>query len=168
MAMSIRKGDWIWYFNGEIEPGAIVVLHDPLNPEQKILRRVIAIEGQTLAYDKDGVFHIDDQRIIQSDMGIFEDESTTTGKVIEEHFPSSAGVNTFSWRTIRKKESVLWELENTIAIPKDHFFLAADRRDEAIDSRWWGPIHKKNILGIVRLRIGHSDPWRSSYEILPH
>ena len=59
MAMSIRAGDWIWYRDRPLQPGSIVVIEDPLQPNQRLLRRVIAIEGQK---DRKGTPKKDRQR----------------------------------------------------------------------------------------------------------
>lgn len=38
-------------------------------------------------------------------------------------------------------------------LAEDEYFVMGDNRDNSFDSRNWGPLHKENIIGIVRLRI---------------
>ena len=54
----------------------------------------------------------------------------------------------------------------TFEVPEGHWFLLADNRDGAVDSRWWGPVPESRIQGVVRLRQGPEDPWRSAWQVL--
>lgn len=163
MAMSIRSGDWIWYIDRPFVPGSLVVMRDPLQPDQKIIRRVIAVEGQQVWYNRDGAFQINDKRISQQEMGLFTDNQNKHQRLIEEHL---GFVNTKKWIVIRNTDPVFWQMEKPITVPKNHIFVAADRRDEAIDSRWWGTIPIENVLGVVWLRMGSAHLWRETIEVL--
>ena len=49
-------------------------------------------------------------------------------------------------------------------VPDDRAYLSADNRDEALDSRWWGPVPLTSIGGVVVARIGApTTPWRSLF-----
>ena len=51
MMPSIEPGDRVWGWSTAIVlPGDVVVLRDPLDPEVRILRRVLAIEGLSLIH----------------------------------------------------------------------------------------------------------------------
>lgn len=39
------------------------------------------------------------------------------------------------------------DLEKTITIPPDHYFMMGDNRGESDDSRFWGPVPKEWIIG---------------------
>ena len=164
MAMSIRKGDWIWYKDRPFKHGSIVVIQDPLQPNQRLIRRVIATEGQQVWYNRDGAFQINDRRISQQEMGLITEDTQKQQRLIEENI---GFVNTKKWIVIRNTDPVFWQMENPITVPENHIFVAADRRDEAIDSRWWGAIPEGSVLGVVWLRVGKSDLWRDTIELLP-
>lgn len=36
-----------------------------------------------------------------------------------------------------------------IAIPPDHFFVLGDHRDNSLDGRHWGPVHRRELVGVV-------------------
>lgn len=160
MAGSIRQGDWVWYIASTIKAGDMVVLQNPLQPSQKIIRRAIATEEQTIKYERNGSFRINGKRIRQKDMGREKE-----WRIIEETSWSKPPAISIKWLIMRKLEPIHWEMKEPFVIPKNHWFLLADRRDEAVDSRWWGSVHKEKILGVVRMRAGSSDAWRSWVEI---
>lgn len=160
MAGSILQGDWVWYTTSIIKTGDMVVLWDPLQPSQKIIRRAIATGDQTLSYERNGSLRIDGKRIRQKNMGREKGR-----RIIEETSWSKPPSISIKWLIIRKLEPIHWEMKEPLVIPKDHWFVMADRRDEAVDSRWWGSIHKEKILGVIQMRAGSSDAWRSWVEL---
>ena len=60
------------------------------------------------------------------------------GKVVKEH-----------WKTTRP----LGREIGTVKIPKDQFFMMGDNRSASCDSRYWGTLPKKFIVGKVIFRI---------------
>ena len=48
-------------------------------------------------------------------------------------------------------ECSICNLPRPITIPKDHFFMMGDNRGESADSREWGPVTKKWLIGEARV-----------------
>jgi len=48
-------------------------------------------------------------------------------------------------------ECSICNLPRPITIPKDHFFMMGDNRGESADSREWGPVPKKWMIGEARV-----------------
>jgi signal peptidase I len=84
---------------------------------QNFIKRVVAVPGDRL-FLKDGRVYIDGKR---------QDEPF----VDPEFDPNCDKCN----------------LPRAITIPPDHFFMMGDNRDESEDSRYWGPVPKKWIIG---------------------
>jgi len=53
-----------------------------------------------------------------------------------------------------------------VTVPEGHWYLMADDRDVALDSRWWGPIAEAEIQGVVRVHRAQEDLWREPWQIL--
>lgn len=43
--------------------------------------------------------------------------------------------------------------ELTAKLAPDEYFVMGDNRNNSFDSRNWGPLHEKDIIGVVRLRL---------------
>lgn len=159
MNASLHKGDFVFVWPLEPQPGDIVLMQNPLWEEDSLLRRVIAIDG-FISYDRNGTIVVDGQRISQQDMGTIK-----THRIIQERIDTKKGPSK-KWCIQRLDEPILLEIEG-VHITQEHMFVLADRRDEEVDSRYWGEIPKSSILGVVVLRIGTPDSWNDWYTIFP-
>ncbi len=80
---------------------------------------------------------IEDQEIEMKDNQIYVDGMETTPHKIftfEEIFSHG------NWPIIKDNFG-------PYIVPKDYYFMMGDNRDESLDSRFWGPVHKKFIFG---------------------
>lgn len=159
MAPNIRDGEWV--FLAPLAPirGDVVALKDPLDPSRTVLRRVIAGPRQKVTYE-DGELRVEVKRIRQKEMG--EDG---VYRVTQETMWSKPPARANNWLLRLRKEPVQWKAP-VVSVPEDHWYLLADNRDDGLDSRWWGPVAAADLLGVVRLRVGTADAWRSSWEVL--
>ena len=161
MSPSIMDGDVILSTPSEtILPGDVVLIQDPLDPSRTILRRVMAIAGQTIT-NSEGHIKVGKRRLraaAMGDMGPFLVSKETL-------WAKKPDVGS-SWLTrIRAEPAAYWSAE-PVEVPDAHIFLMADDRDQAMDSRWWGPIGTDRVMGVVRLRWGPAHTWRPAWEFL--
>lgn len=157
MAWTLKQGDLVWVVPGETFKGDIVLLSDPLDPDRTVLRRVIALAGDKVRYE-DGGLRINGKRVRQSDMG-----ARDTAQVFKEVIWSRPPARPTNWLVQRVQRPVLWELSEAVEVPEGHVYLMADSRDEAVDSRWWGPVPTHQLQGVVRARYGEADDWREAF-----
>jgi hypothetical protein len=55
--------------------------------------------------------------------------------------------------------------QDPVTIPDDSAFLGVDARDEAMDSRWWGPIPLAALQARVLLNVSPPrHPWQGWVE----
>ncbi len=144
MTPSIQPGDWLLLGPGEPTRGDVVRLADPLDPEVRVLRRVLAEPGERIGFTGNQP-RLDGLALKHVVMGDRDGEM-----VLME---SSA------WLLAVSHENTRFDAD-AVLVPDEHLFVAADHRDVAIDSRWWGPIPSDD-LEKVHLRIGPSDVWRA-------
>jgi len=161
MSPSIQAGDTVWILPGQaVRRGDVVVLQDPLDPSREVLRRAIAPGGTTVRFSDAGV-RVDAKRLRQEDMGKLHGYA-----VYKETLWSKPPAKATDWLIRRRRDpGVHWKAD-PLEIPADHWYLLADDRDDALDSRWWGPIPTSAIRGVVRLRLTTPDLWRERLTVL--
>lgn len=157
MSPGLKRGDLIWVLPVTPLRGDVVLLDDPLDPGRTILRRTLVGAEGKVAWDANGI-RVAGKRIRQTDMGVYEGD-----RVIEELIWSKPPAREKTWRVRLRKLPAPW-VADEIVVPEGHWYLLADDRDRALDSRSFGTIPIESIRGVVRLRIGRPDAWRSWFE----
>jgi len=161
MAPSIQDGDVIFSMpTSDVLPGDVVLLKDPLNRNEMVLRRVLAVANQTVTV-ANGHIKVGKRRLRTAAMGDMGPYLVAK----ETLWAEKPAVGT-SWLTRQKAEPVThWKAE-PVEVPEGHIYLIGDDRDRVLDSRWWGPVSTQHIQGVVRLRFGKAHTWRPSWEFL--
>ena len=160
MRWSLQDGDAVWVLPGRVRPADVVVLVDPLDPSRTVLRRAIAGGGKKVRIDSGGI-RVNGKRIRQQEMG--EDGDN---RVLKEVIWSRPPARANAYLPEIRNQPGAWVLDDPVEIPEGHWWVMADNRDLALDSRWWGPVSEDDILGIVRFRVSPRDPWREPWELL--
>lgn len=103
-------------------------------PDGDLVKRVVALEGETVYFFDDGVVGIDD-------------------RFLQEPY-LSAGTGTFVRSSIPNcdpSESVAGAVACTV--PEDHVFVLGDNRGVSFDSRNFGPIPRDDLIGSAALQF---------------
>ena len=100
------------------EPGDIVMLYYPKEPDKSFVKRVIAVPGDTV--------QIEDGRVY-------------VNKVLlpDEYVPPD----------FRSHEN-----DGLLTVDDAHYFVMGDHRNNSLDSRHWGLVPEKYIIGKVQIR----------------
>ena len=134
------------------------MIQDPLDPNNTILRRELAIGGQTIRYDEDTI-RVGNRRLRKQAMGDSGDHL-----VAQETLWAKKPQLGHQWLTQQLAyPGTRWSTD-PVVVPDEHLYLLADNRDRALDSRWWGAIPANLALGVVRLRLGAKHTWRTEWE----
>lgn len=120
--------DKISYRFSKPQRGDVIIFKAPVDPDVDYIKRIIGLPGERVK--------ISDGKVI-----IFN-EANPNGITLQEPYPINGP-------TSGGKEAP----QNTeIQIPENNYFVLGDNRIESYDSRSWGPLPKKNIIGKAWLR----------------
>ncbi|RME25267.1 MAG: signal peptidase I [Deltaproteobacteria bacterium] len=158
MRPTLKPGDLVVVLPVKPLRGDIVVLRDPLDPDRRVLRRALTDGDSKVRWDEGGL-RINGKRVRQTDMGELEGDS-----VQQEVIWSKPPARAKKWLVRLRKPPAFWT-SDVVEVPEEHWYLLADDRDRAVDSRWWGPVPESAIEGVVRLRVGPPDTWRGLVEV---
>lgn len=115
--------DEITYRFREPERGEVIVFKYPQNPSEFFIKRIIGLPGETLK--------------ISGSQIIIENESNPDGFILDE-------------------SSYLKNIPNmgqeTLILKNDEYFVLGDNRSASFDSRRWGALPKRDIIGKVWIK----------------
>lgn len=129
--------------SGTPQRGDIMVFRWPPNPSYDFIKRVIGLPGDTISY--------------------INKELYVNGKQIPQEFlkvSAAMNENGAEWQAQEKQEDLLGikhhiYVDNEkssqdfhdIVVPDGMYFVMGDNRDDSADSRFWGFVPDKNIVG---------------------
>jgi signal peptidase I len=122
----------------EIKHGDIVVFLHPKEPGMYVVKRVIGLPGDRI--------HLNDGVVYRNGEALTEPYTLREGTQEEyrENFPRGMPQNAASDWPIEMSQHI----ENgELVVPPDSIFGMGDHRDVSLDSRYWGFIPRKNVVG---------------------
>jgi signal peptidase I len=155
--------------NNEPQRGDVIVFRYPVNPSLDYIKRVVALPGDTVAYTNKQIF-INGQPVSRTPLPEYYEAdalkyslqfSEKLGAV--EHrilvdkdrppFVPPQAVEDFPHR-----ENCSYSGEGVVCkVPPGHYFVMGDNRDNSQDSRYWGFVPDRNLVGkafVIWLNFG--------------
>ena len=137
--------------------GDVVVFRYPPDPRLDYIKRVVGLPGDEVAY-RNKVLTINGQRIDTTPLPDFYDEDSR--RYAQQFSEKLAGVE---HRILNDKdrpafipgaqnfpnnEACRYSGEGVICkVPANHYFVMGDNRDNSVDSRYWGFVPDRNLVG---------------------
>ena len=151
-----------------VERGDVMVFRYPPKPNLDYIKRVIGLPGDEIAY-LNKQLTINGQPAPKTPLpDFFEEDSLRYIKQFEERIPlgdkSDASVTSVRLHRLLNdadrpafvpgadefvfKDNCRYTVEGvTCKVPAGHYFMMGDNRDNSLDSRYWGFVPEKNIVG---------------------
>jgi signal peptidase I len=104
---------------GNPQLGDVVVFKAPNEPDKDFIKRVIGVAGDTVSIREGDVY--------------------LNGELLDESAYLKPEVKTYGGSFLREGDEV--------SVPEGYFFVLGDNRSYSSDSREWGFVPKKNIIG---------------------
>lgn len=117
--------DEISYRFQQPQRGEVIVFRYPQDPREYFIKRIIGLPGETLKMD-------------QGDIYLSDKSTNEWTKITETYLPSTD--QTFA---LDSKE---------LTLGPDEFFVLGDNRAHSRDSRFFGPLNRRYLVGRVMLR----------------
>ena len=104
---------------GPLQRGDVIVFKAPKDPDKDFIKRIIGIPGDNVM-TQDGFVYVN-------------------GKKLDESTYLEPDVRTYGGSSMKDGEA--------ITVPPDHYIVMGDNRPFSSDSREWGFLPKKNVIG---------------------
>ncbi len=128
---------------GEPKRGDVVVFRYPPQPDVNFIKRLIGLPGDQIEWTPDKKLIINGKHVAYKKDGLYKtkdrlDRDTKVSKLTET-LPNNIthDLIVFPSRTRPGK----W------VVPKGHYFMMGDNRDNSSDSRFWGFVPEENLVG---------------------
>ena len=158
---------------GDPQRGDVMVFKYPKDMGQDYIKRVIGVPGDTITYE-DKRLSVNGKPVQYTPMDDYlDDQHPIYHKQFVEHLPGKENgvahriLNTEGKRTIDigavdnfpNREACDYSYDKfTCIVPPGNYFMMGDNRDNSADSRYWGFVPDKNIVGkaiVVWMNFGN-------------
>ncbi|MCK4250534.1 signal peptidase I [candidate division WOR-3 bacterium] len=140
--------------------GEIIVFQYPFE-KRDFVKRCVAIEDDTVEIINKKL-HVNGKEILEPYIW-YQDKRTFRGANYDR------GLYQQKWERSELPDIFGYQIRDNfgpVIVPKDCIFVMGDNRDNSMDSRFWGPLHKKFLKGKPLFIYFSFDPGREASSIL--
>ena len=126
-------------FARNVQRGDLVVFEYPVDRKNIFVKRVVAMPGDRV--------HLDSKKLYVNGAAVDEPYARNKTAIIDyfrDNFPRAPNVRIFAAAEEMLKSNFR---EGDILVPEGKYFVLGDNRDNSLDSRYWGFIAQRDIIG---------------------
>jgi len=130
---------------GDPERGDVVVFRFPRDPSQDYIKRVVGLPGDRVSY-RDKRLYLNGEEVATEPAGSYVGVGSgrdMTGRQLKRENLGEAGHQIL----IRPNAYFGGADEGDWTVPPGHYFVMGDNRDNSEDSRFWGFVPERNLVG---------------------
>ncbi len=131
--------------NGEPERGDVVVFRYPKNMSEDYIKRVVGLPGDTVEYRGKRLW-VNGEEVVAQPRGRYVGVRSGRGSTGDELREEKLGEVAHSI-LIKPNARFGGEAEGSWTVPEGHYFVMGDNRDDSQDSRFWGFVPERNLVG---------------------
>lgn len=128
---------------GEPERGDVVVFRSPDNPEEDWIKRVVGLPGDHLTY-VDKKLYVNGELMEQDFLGRYQ--GIGSGRRMDGASLRREDLGALEHRVLVSPNQV-GRGNGEWVVPEGHYFVMGDNRDNSNDSRFWGPVPERYLVG---------------------
>lgn len=122
--------------------GDIALFHWPVDTSKLFVKRVIGLPGDHIMY-KNKTLTINGKEMIQQYVGKATDIEQDGTSTVDQKIENLDGIK----HNIFVKPEMLDTVDIDVVVPQGHYFMMGDNRDDSDDSRSWGFVPDRNLVG---------------------
>ncbi len=139
--------------------GDVMVFRYPPQPSLDYIKRVVGLPGDEVAYlnkkltingkpiSKEAVPEFFDEEAMRY-LKEYKEDLTGRQHYLLNDDSRRAGVSEAEVMTFPNRENCSYSVDGVVCkVPAGHYFMMGDNRDNSLDSRYWGFVPDKNIVG---------------------
>ena len=145
---------------GQPERGDVVVFRYPPNQKDDYIKRVIGVPGGEVLYDTQRkIVYLNGQPVKQEIIGQYEGfldgNRERSRNILKKEYLTDEGHQMLTLKGYSGPSRL-----TKVTVPEGHYFVMGDNRDNSADSREWGLVPERNLVGKAQFIWMH---WR-----IPH
>ncbi|MCX7628504.1 MAG: signal peptidase I [Methylophilaceae bacterium] len=122
--------------------GEVMVFRYPKDPSLDYIKRVVGLPGDHIAYRNKQIF-VNGQPVPQQEDGYYDYVAPGLNQVSLRRLQEQLGEH----RHHILIDDATPVLDGEITVPEGHYFVMGDNRDNSNDSRFWGFVPDRNVVG---------------------